>query len=99
MCRSARRTALLVLATSGLVAACGILPAPVDSPVEAAASDGKPYRPRIHLPRGGMDSKPVGSTDLYLLRGRIQSQEPDGSASFGADGQVCQVQDTRLHCK
>lgn len=76
-----------------------MLPTPSDIHADTANDDGQAYRPRIHLPRGGMDSKPVGSTDTYLLRGRIQSQEPDGSASFGADGQVCTVQDTRLHCR
>lgn len=87
---------LLGLATTGLVAGCAMLPEDLGLPPPPQR---QPVYQGVHLPVGGMDSVPVGTTDTYMIGGRIHTRELGGGATFSDDGRACTVNDTRLHCK
>lgn len=96
MLRAVTARMLLVLGTAGLAAGCAI--SPEDLGLGQAPKPDPIYK-GIHLPVGGMDSVPVGTTDTYMIGGRIHTREAGSDATFSDDGRACAVDDTRLRCK
>lgn len=94
MIRTAAAGWAMVLATSGLVAGCAVVPEDLGLPPPDAVR-----YPGVHLPAGGMNSVPVGTTDTYLIGGQIQTQDPASGGTFTGAGHACQIIETRLHCK
>ena len=86
----------LVLVATILVAGCAISPEDLGLP---ESPQRQPIYKGVHLPVGGMDSVPVGTTDTYMIRGRIHTRDAGSGATFSDDGRACAVNDTRLHCK
>lgn len=94
MVRRAAAGWLAVVATAGLVVGCAVLPEDLGQPPPAEVR-----YPGVHLPVGGMDSVPVGTTDTYLVGGHIQTQDPGSGGTFSGAGRACQIIETRLYCK
>jgi len=58
-----------------------------------------PTKPRIYLPRGGMQSQPVGTTDVFLIDGHIQTQVEGSELTSGSSGRGCVQVGQLMRCE
>ena len=89
----------LIIACAAALAACTTASSLTADPEAAAqARQAKSNAPRIHLPRGGMQTQPMGSTDVFVIDGEIQTRVEGGNSTSSASGRSCVPVGGLLRC-